>query len=443
MFNRTSISCGLGLRENTAGSVVSGRPASAATTDEPYRFRYLQFLDGLRAISILLVLGFHEMGPLSTRISSILSGWAGVDVFFVISGFLITSLLVQEREDFGAFSFRGFYVRRCLRIWPAYYAFLLAMLLWQGHKVWRDSLISSLYLTNIAIAYFNHFSDLFDHTWSLAVEEQFYLIWPAVLYLAGRRAARCSLTIVGLVWAWRLALLMRGVPWNRLTGGFDTKLDILMIGCSAALLWSATDTRRMIRDALSGAWTPVIVVVALIGVAQTLGHPSQGSSTDRVLLWSFNLPVFAGLVAVLILALLVHPGCSVARFLSLSPMIWLGRLSYSLYLWHPVAFRMSNELMRRLLPAAASSNKILAEASRLSLSIAFAVASYYLIEKPFLVLKRRFEPSRTGRRAPSGERSRGAAGELTRLGVVDAACRPEVSPAAALAGPGLAGEPHS
>src|SRR5437867_2294626 len=103
----------------------------------PDRIGYLPFLDGLRAVAVFLVMGFHGLGAITWRISTVFNGWQGVDVFFVISGFLITTLLVQECEAYGSYSFRDFYVRRTLRIFPAFFVFLLAMVIWYGAPILR------------------------------------------------------------------------------------------------------------------------------------------------------------------------------------------------------------------------------------------------------------------------------------------------------------------
>jgi peptidoglycan/LPS O-acetylase OafA/YrhL len=358
------------------------------------RFRYCPFLDGLRAISILMVLGFHQMGRISERVSNIFSGWAGVDVFFVISGFLITSLLRQEEKDHGSFSLRRFYLRRCARIWPAYYAFLVVVILTN----WSDLAsvaTAAVYLTNYDLALGWGHSHNVEHVWSLAIEEQFYLCWPIILALAGRRAVPIAGGLIVAVWTWRIGLLLGGVPWLRLTGALDTRLDSLMIGCLAALLWARPGTRQRIRRVLAGPGVPLLVVAALLCCAQTLGHPSDPSLQTRFLIWAVRLPLFTLLVAVLILALLCHPNTIITRALSQPALVWFGRLSYSLYLWHSFAFAYLWPTVRHgLLPSVASSPWV-AEACRLVLALFLASVSYYLVEKPFLSLKKRWESSRS------------------------------------------------
>ncbi|MBX9689523.1 MAG: acyltransferase, partial [Candidatus Obscuribacterales bacterium] len=149
-------------------------------------FGYIPALDGLRAISILLVLAFHDIGPITSQIGHAYSGWIGVDVFFVISGYLITSILLKEASaNNGEFSLRKFYIRRWLRIAPAYYAFLAVALgwyCWGGNHHLKPFLCAALYLTNLDLAYGWNLIPLkvgLSHLWSLGLEEQFYLVWPA------------------------------------------------------------------------------------------------------------------------------------------------------------------------------------------------------------------------------------------------------------------------
>jgi len=376
---------------------------SIANCESHERFRYLPFLDGLRAISILLVLAFHGMGPVSIRIARAFAGWAGVDIFFVISGFLITSILQQEQTDCGSFSLSRFYTRRCLRIWPAYYAFLLVLGL-TAYSNWKSIGISSIYLTNFDLALgWNVLELRIGHLWSLAVEEQFYLLWPVALLLAGRRVLPLSLGLIAAVWIWRTILFVDGASWLRLCAGFDTRLDAILLGCVAAIIWARPDVRVKISRALSGTWTPVVLVIAMVASAAALGHPSERQSLRaQLLFWDLNLPLFTLLTAALILTLLVHPTSRVTRFLSHWLLVWLGRLSYSLYLWHVVAFKVWPNLeitfLRSAFPDLPLLGFLLAqvpnEVGRLLLSVAFASASYYLIERPFLALKKRWESDR-------------------------------------------------
>lgn len=374
-----------------------------ANRESPDRFRYLPFLDGLRAISILLVLAFHGLGPISIRIARTFAGWAGVDIFFVVSGFLITSILQQEQTDCGSFSLRRFYARRTLRIWPAYYAFLAVIGL-TAYSNWKSIGICSIYLTNFDLALgWNVLERQIGHLWSLAVEEQFYLLWPFVLILAGRWVLPLSLGLIAAVWSWRTILLIGGASWLRLCAGFDTRLDAILLGCVAAMIWARPELRAKFSRALSGNWTPSLLVIATVASAAALGHPSERQTLPaQLMLWDLNLPLFTLLTAALLLALILHPRSRVTRFLSHPLLVWLGRLSYSLYLWHVVAFKIWPKTEIAFLRSAFPDWPLLgfllahlpSEVGRLLLSVAFASTSYYLIERPFLALKKRWESNR-------------------------------------------------
>jgi peptidoglycan/LPS O-acetylase OafA/YrhL len=351
---------------------------------------YLPYLDGLRALSILLVLFYHAHGKFG-QLGEQFSGWVGVDVFFVLSGFLITSLLVQERAKYGTISFSGFYMRRLLRIAPAYYVFLLVMLLAQGWAAAGSVAVCAVYLSNYNMA-LRHWELVetfgLGHTWSLAVEEQFYLLWPIALYLANRRALRLTVVLTVAVALYRGLLVRYGVSPDRVYFAFDTRVDTLLIGCIAALLWAEPSYRERIRQGLTGPWTALVVLGGLFFAFQTLGLPWQG----RVYKWAVYLPLTVSLIAVLVLALLVNPTSLLARVLSHPVLVWIGRLSYSLYLWHPPAYDVAKELSPWLaehFPGGSFWAKAtVADALGMLLGFGLACLSYYVVEMPFLKLKK-------------------------------------------------------
>jgi len=374
---------------------------AAACSAAEERFGYVPCLDGLRAVSILLVLAFHGMGPVSILIARACAGWVGVDIFFVISGFLITSILLQEEKDVGTFSLSRFYVRRSLRIWPAYYAFLLVVGL-TGYSHWASIGICSIYLTNFDLALgWNIFEPAkIGHLWSLAVEEQFYLLWPLALSLAGRVRLPLGMGLMGAVWIWRTVLIAQGASWQRLCAGIDTRLDALMVGCVGAMIWASPAIGTVARRCASGKWTPLIATGALIASAMSLGHPGDYVHRPaQLFFWNVKLPAFTLLTMVLILVLLAQPRSRISRIMGHSTLVWIGRLSYSLYLWHVVAFKILPKaevpFLHNLIPGWPMASYLLAslpaELARLALSLVFASASYYLIERPCLSLKRRWE----------------------------------------------------
>jgi peptidoglycan/LPS O-acetylase OafA/YrhL len=365
---------------------------------------YLPYLDGVRAVSILLVMLFHA-GAQFRGVGTVLRGWLGVSMFFVLSGFLITLLLAQEHQRTGGIHLGRFYMRRCLRLMPAYAALLLGMLLWYGPSAARAVAVAGIYLSDYdcALQWDNLGAvNCLGVTWSLAVEEHFYLVWPIVLYLAGSRALRVA--VIGVLAAplWR-ALVMwleyhRAAVTETLpnTGrwyyAFDTRLDALMIGCAAALVWADPALRARLRRALEGRWVPGLVAAALLGSIWTIGGDWW---EEGIFSWTVLLPVCTALMALAVLVLQVQPTGGPARWLSHPLLTWVGRLSYSLYLWHLFAADLADLLagfLARHLPGGEYWNKgVMVGVVSLALSFGLASLSYYLIEKPFLRLKKRFE----------------------------------------------------
>jgi peptidoglycan/LPS O-acetylase OafA/YrhL len=394
--------------------------------DDNDRFRYLPFLDGFRAVSIAMVAAWHASGIHTILYTRRFEVWLGVDAFFVLSGFLITSLLVQERQDAGAFSLRSFYARRFLRISPAYVVFLVSMLLYYGRPALRALAMCAVYLNNYDhgrewgfYASYPGGLEAIVPTWSLCIEEQFYILWPLVLSWVGHRddadparfprALKFALAAAAAVILFKAALLFHdpGVDDKRIYFSFETRSDSVLIGCCAALAWANPRLRERIRAGLAGRWTPGVIVAALVLAVQNVRTSEQTRLFPRLMAWVVSLPMFSVLVAALILTLVIHPSSAPARFLSRPAMRWIGRLSYSIYLWHNFALEETKQLagaVAHALPwATPTMVELLTDAMGLGLGLALACLSYYLIEKPFLRYKRRFEvvPSAATTAAPA------------------------------------------
>jgi peptidoglycan/LPS O-acetylase OafA/YrhL len=379
---------------------------------DKFHLGYVPYLDGLRALAIWLVMGYHGLDPLSNRLALVLNGWMGVDVFFVISGFLITSLLVQEREECGTISLKGFYIRRSLRIIPAFVFFLALTLAFYGRGVLHAVLVSAAYLSDYDLALGlgtisgaeHSVGAILGHTWSLSVEEQFYLLWPISFWLSGKRALPLACFVVVAVSVWRVVLLALGDGrHDRIYTAFDTRLDVLMIGCIAAMLWASPHVRERIRRGLSGNWTAALLAVALVCSAQTMQMAGGRLTQESFLFWVVKVPLHAALVAFLILAMLVRPDSMTARVFSNRILVWVGKLSYSLYLWHHFAIQRAEAIHPYLgnmltgLPYGRQLAILATGGIAIVFALTFASASYYVVEKPFLRMKKRWEPTRSVR----------------------------------------------
>jgi peptidoglycan/LPS O-acetylase OafA/YrhL len=313
-------------------------------------------LDGLRGCAILLVIAAHAASP---QIQSL--GAAGVTLFFVLSGYLITSILLRHRSTSRAAGLRSFYERRARRLLPA-----LALLLVFEASIRISTgqslvpvLLAGGYATNIA-ASLGRGSTL-DHTWSLALEEQFYLLWPLAIALVWRRP-RAVAVVLGLAAASAAtrALVFSAGLTNVAWFSPVTRADAILVGCALALAvargWALP----------SGVRGRTLTAVALVALAAPFVWTSKEAS-----LWL--IPVVSIATAVLI-ARLVQPGRGpLPVLLSLPPLRWTGRLSYAMYLWHPFALALviSIGVHQRFLATWAVSTVI-------------AAVSWVLVERHFL-----------------------------------------------------------
>src|SRR5581483_945943 len=294
-------------------------------------------LDGLRAVSILCVLGFHTfLFPGG--------GFLGVDIFFVLSGFLITNLLLAERAATGRVDLRRFYLRRARRLGPALLvalaAFLAIAAVTDAGNYGTDALAAAAgvtYISNILITLTPAWVDGLRHLWSLAAEEQFYLVWPLLLIVTYRRVSRRTLTLalaflVAALWLNRLLLTLTGASQPRLYFAPDTSLDPIVLGCLLALLHDAGYVDRLART----AFVQRRLVPACLGLA--LGLLVTIPNTDQRWIYEWAIPVFGVITAIVLASIVAEPASPFAALLARPRLVGLGRISYAVYLWHPILF---------------------------------------------------------------------------------------------------------
>lgn len=358
-----------------------------------YSLGYIPAVDGLRAISILLVLAFHDIGPRTSVIGHALNGWIGVDVFFVISGYLITSILLKEaRESGGDFSLKKFYIRRWLRIAPVYYVFLAVVLAWKfwgGDHHLKPFVYAALYLTNLDLAFgwnLTAFKVGMPHIWSLALEEQFYLIFPATLKFFKKHALALTTGVIAAVYAWRLYLVAHGAEWWRIVHGFDTKVDTIMFGVLTAILLTRPKFRELASKLVGNWMAQVALSVGLLYSFQQLGHPMNGGVPEHMFFWGVKMPMTSLLISGLLISVISNPKAIVAVALANPVAVFVGKLSYSIYLWHPLIHSIYCAFYWDYF----CKHGPTAELYQYIIIFAFSCFSYYVIEQPFLKLKGRF-----------------------------------------------------
>ena len=344
---------------------------------------HLPTLDGWRAVAILAVLGCHAHWPTAALERLSPYGAMGVSVFFALSGFLITRRLMEEWQATGRIHLANFYIRRVFRILPPILVYLAAVstLGFGLHLIPMDrgQLAASLffyrnYLTApVAEAWYT------GHFWSLAVEEHFYLIWPMLLCLAGMKRARWlapSLALAVAVWRvadarydWvgRLNPALRGSVART-----DYRLDILLFGCAVALVWDDPRVQALLRR--TGGSLLALAAAAAAVCCQVRTPPGY-------------LTMVAALMALLPAATVAKPKSWAGRLLELPLLAWVGRMSYSLYIWQQL-FLPSNELPQGL---------GIWQRGPWNLAAIFGCAalSYYLVERPAIAWGKRWTRKRS------------------------------------------------
>lgn len=286
-------------------------------------FPHTRPLDGLRAVAVLLVLFTHCELPIADN------GNIGVEIFFVLSGFLITTLLLKEYQRNNTFSIKAFYIRRVFRLFPALYVLLLfilaaSLLFKEGNEqlpVIQEVISSALYVNNISWVWGWTHTVFLVHTWSLACEEQFYLLWPWILLIALARNGLKALTICCFLFIGAVSLL-------KITGslspiGYSLFQESIFTGCLAALLiWSDMKGLK-INSRLALILLIIILAIGLLPFPYFNEISERGGKTTAGLLTAF-----------LITGLIQNPESTVARMLSGRLLGYIGKISYALYLWH-------------------------------------------------------------------------------------------------------------
>jgi peptidoglycan/LPS O-acetylase OafA/YrhL len=343
----------------------------------------LPSLDGLRALSIALVLLSHLLGtphfPMGKRALGAAGdiGYLGVRVFFVISGFLITALLLSEHERTRTISLKDFYIRRFYRILPAFAVFVIAMLIAEAvgaiHLGPRDVLHALTYTTNY------HYERAWQlgHIWSLSIEEQFYLLWPALLLMFHpRRAAPMAIAMIALAPLCRIAAWL-WAPYRDdvIMEAYPCVMDSIAAGCLLVAARPWLDRQSWYTKFLGSPW---FWLVPLAVLAAELPSSVQTEYVTDITVMNLGL-------ALCVDRFVRFPDTWSGRLLNWRPLVWIGTLSYSLYLWQEPFLDRRDPSDWTVWPL------------NLGLALCFAVASFYLVEKPFLALRDRRARARRAR----------------------------------------------
>lgn len=357
---------------------------------------YYRYLDGLRCFSVFWVILIHLKLHGGRAFEFVAGhGWMGVDMFFVISGFLITSLLLREHERTGGISLGRFYARRILRIWPAYYLLLgilvaLALLGLAPSMTLSTIKWPLMYLTNAYAGYHRTETVAFLPSWSLSLEEQFYLLWPLLLFVSVKRARLIAILAIATVTTWRTWLTFHLVPgvltMRRIFYAPDTRIDVILYGCLLAYILADAASLARVRRLLDRRATPFALAAAFVVVVyinnRWSGHIGNAFG------YTLGALSMAGIIAYLHT---VKPAVAL-RVLESRPVVYVGRISYGMYLFQPFII---TDLRRHFGSAPRDPLEMLLIALlAYAVTIITAGISYRFFESPFLRLKERFSSPR-------------------------------------------------
>ncbi|PFH87142.1 acyltransferase family protein [Bacillus sp. AFS088145] len=348
------------------------------------QFRYMAGLDGLRALAVLSVILYH------LNFSWASGGFLGVTVFFVLSGYLITDLLIAEWSTNQRIDLKSFWYRRAKRLLPGMFTLLLIVIAFVS--LFKSSMIGNLKQDSIAaifyysnwwyifhhLSYFESFANpsILNHFWSLAVEEQFYIIWP-ILTLLGLKYIKNKdrlflYTLVGaIVSALLMAILFHpGSDPSRVYYGTDTRAFSLLIGASLALVWPS-------RKLTNNVTTSGKILIDLVGITGLLIFLLMVGKTNQYDSFLYRGGMFLlSISAAMLIAALAHPTSKIGRFLAMRPLKWIGLRSYGIYLWqYPVIILFSPKVNT-------GDISLFRAICQITLIFVLAALSYHYIEDP-------------------------------------------------------------
>jgi peptidoglycan/LPS O-acetylase OafA/YrhL len=409
IVNDRSVPIAEGIIDRNAGQRVVHLPIDIPRAGvRSSESAHIPALDGLRGVAILMVMLFHfgsevdDLGHYSILCRPLRVGWAGVDLFFVLSGFLITGILLETRRD--PRYFRNFYMRRTLRVFPLYFLVTGTVAVASGMSsvaahwlglAWHSQWWYWTYASNFLVTVHGGWVGPFDHFWSLAVEEHFYLVWPLVVFFLDRRQLfwTCGV-LVAIAFVSRCVATHDGHASLAAYVLTPCRMDSLACGAAMAIICRTRSGQRLL---VRWGWPMILILVA--GLAGVAGM-AHGYSSGRLAVQRFGLTLMAMLCA-MVVALASPTGAGVANWMVVvlrhRVLRFLGRYSYAMYIFHP----LFESVRRSIFSGWHGQQNVIFFVCYVMVSMATAIApamlSWHLLEKPILNLKRYFSYSKSRR----------------------------------------------
>lgn len=358
---------------------------------------YMPGLDGLRALAIFAVIAYH------LNLTWAPGGLLGVSLFFVLSGYLITNILLTQWERSGSIDLKDFWLRRARRLLPTLFVMLAGVMSWvalcapgrlaalKQEVVAAAFYTSNWYLIFHHVSYFERFGppSPLGHLWSLAIEEQFYLFWPLLLglglrYLPQRKWVIGGTVVIALTSVASMALIyIPGHDPSRVYYGTDTRAFALLVGAVLAMVWPS---RKMSAD-LSGKKRLALDVAGSMGLLIVLLMIEE-TNQYQTFLYQGGLLLYS-LAAACVVAVLSHPASHLGRLFGWCPLRWLGKCSYGIYLWHYPVIVLTSPVVNT------EGSDLSHTLWQITVSIILAALSRYLIEEPIRYGRRKRFQRRT------------------------------------------------
>ncbi|MCR8936869.1 acyltransferase [Brevibacillus laterosporus] len=346
--------------------------------------RYIPGLDGLRAMSVLAVIGYH----LDLKWAQ--GGLLGVGIFFVLSGYLITDQIILEYKTKNKISILNFWNRRIRRLFPSMVCMLLLVALWlimtdfpRLQALEGDFLSSLFYMNNWylifhEVSYFESFGPAspIGHLWSLSIEEQFYLVWPVVLLIGMKLVPRRGkimlfILILASISAIAMAVMYEpGMDPSRVYYGTDTRAFAILIGTALAFVWPSWK----LSDRISPSARALLDINGVLGILILLILIGRSNEYDDWL-YQFGF-LYVSFVTAAVIAVLAHPASRLGKIMACQPLTWIGKRSYSLYVWHYPVIVLSSPTVNT---GGLGFTQILLQ---VTMSVILSALSYKYVEEP-------------------------------------------------------------